>query len=184
MGVADTARLQTSGHAGDEFVAALFRRHRKGLLWYLKNLVPCPHEAEDVAQEAYLRLLKVAHLDEDLVRARNYLFKTATNIALDGHRRRLSRKANLHVAVDSIEVAAEGPDLERIFDVERCASVLRRVLLDVLPRTRTAFLLYWHAEMTYLQIAAELGVSKKKIERDTSLTLAVCRSRIEERHVV
>lgn len=184
MAVADAAGLTRTGRAGRDFVAALFRRHRKGLLWYLneKELVRSPDDAEDVAQEAYLRLLKVADLDEDLVRARNYLFKTATNIARDGYRRRQSRREHLHVAVEAVEVADDGPDLGRMLDEQRGASILRSALGDLLPRTRSAFLMHWHGEMTYRQVADELGVSRKTVERDVALTLDVCRSRMEEKH--
>ncbi|MBN1239457.1 MAG: RNA polymerase sigma factor [Gammaproteobacteria bacterium] len=181
MAVAETAAwFPTSGHGSGEFVAALFRRHRKALLWYLKELVGSPDEAEDILQEAFLRLLRTAKLDEDLVRARNYLFKTATNIARDGYRRRQSRRDHLHVAVESVEVAAGGHDFGRMLDAQRGACVLHAALKDLLPRTRTAFLLHWREEMTYGEIAAELGVSRKTIERDVALTLEVCRSRMQE----
>jgi predicted DNA-binding transcriptional regulator YafY len=35
-----------------------------------------------------------------------------------------------------------------------------------------------HEELTYERIALKLGVSKKTIERDIALTIALCRSRV------
>ena len=39
-------------------------------------------------------------------------------------------------------------------------------------------MLYVHEQLTYERIALVLGVSKKTIERDVALTVALCRSRL------
>jgi DNA-directed RNA polymerase specialized sigma24 family protein len=35
----------------------LFTRHRRSLLWYLTRLIPNRADAEEIAQEAFVRLL-------------------------------------------------------------------------------------------------------------------------------
>ena len=168
------------GHAARraEFVAALFTRHRRSLLWYLTRFVPDRADAEDIAQEAFVRLLGTPHLEANASRARNYLFATATNIARDNYRRRTARSESAHMALDDLQLEANDPRAEELVDAERGRRIVDAALRDLQPRPRQAFLLYVHEEMTYERIALELGVSKKTIERDVGLTIALCRSRL------
>jgi RNA polymerase sigma factor (sigma-70 family) len=161
-----------------EFIAALYQRHRRSLLWYLTRLVPNRADAEEVAQEAFVRLLGAPHLETDSSRARNYLFATATNLARDNYRRRSARAEGAHVALDDVQLEADEPLPERSIDAERGCHVVDSALRSLQPRPRLALLMYVHEELTYERIALKLGVSKKTIERDIALGLAVCRSRL------
>lgn len=159
-------------------IESLFKRYRRSLLWYVTRLVRSQSEAEDVAQEAFLRLLGAAQLEADPYRARNYLFATATNVVRDNYRRKAARAEGAHVAVDDLQIEGDNPEPQRIVDGERGKSIVDSALRDLQPRPREAFLLYVQEEMTYERIALKLGVSKKTIERDIALTLALCRERL------
>lgn len=159
-------------------IGALFRRYRRSLLWYLTRLIRNRDDAEDIAQEAFARLLGVPHLEADAGRARNYLFATATNLARDNYRRRTARAESAHVPLDDLQLEATDPKPERLIDGERGCRVVEGALRDLPARSRQAFVLYVHEQMTYERIALMLGVSKKTIERDVALTVALCRSRL------
>jgi len=161
-----------------DLIAALFTRHRGSLLWYLMRLIPNRDDAEEIAQEAFVRLLGVPHLETDARRARNYLFATATNLARDNYRRRTARAEGAHVPLDDLQLEATDPKPERLVDAERGCGIVESALRDLPPRSRQAFLLYVREQMTYERIALVLGVSKKTIERDVALTVALCRSRL------
>lgn len=161
-----------------EFVAVLFERHRRSLLWYLTRLIPNRADAEEIAQEAFVRLLSAPHLETNAGRARNYLFATATNLTRDHYRRRCARAEGAHVAFDDLQLETDDPHPERVVDAERGRGIVDSALRDLQPRPRQAFLLYVQEEMTYERIALKLGVSKKTIERDIASTLALCRSRL------
>jgi RNA polymerase sigma factor (sigma-70 family) len=161
-----------------ELIATLFMRHRRSLLWYLTRLIQNRDDAEEIAQEAFVRLLGVPHLDSDAGRARSYLFATATNLARDNYRRRMARAERAHVALDDLQLEASDPQPERVVDAGRGCRIVDAALRDSPPRSRQAFLLYVHEEMTYECIALALGVSKKTIERDIALTIALARSRL------
>jgi RNA polymerase sigma factor (sigma-70 family) len=161
-----------------DFIAGLYQRHRRSLLWYLTRLLPNRADAEEVAQEAFVRLLGAAHLQTDSNRARNYLFATATNLARDNFRRRSARAESAHVALDDIQLEADEPSPARCIDAERACRIVDSALRSLQPRPREAFLLYVHEELTYERIALRLGVSKKTIERDIALGIALCRSRL------
>jgi RNA polymerase sigma-70 factor (ECF subfamily) len=184
--VAEVAEIQAFVHAPPsnqstrrtEFIAALFVRHRRSLLWYLTRLIPNRADAEEIAQEAFVRLLAAPHLEPDASRARNYLFATATNLARDNYRRRTARAETAHVPFDDMQLEANDPHPERLVDAERGHRIVDQALRDLPPRPRRAFILYVHEELTYERIAFELGVSKKTIERDIALGVALCRSRL------
>ena len=159
-------------------IATLFTRYRRSLLWYLMRLIRNRDDAEDIAQEAFTRLLGVPHLEADASRARNYLFATATNLARDNYRRRTARSESAHVSLDDLELEATDPKPERLIDAERGYAIVDGALRDLPSRSRQAFVLYVHEQMTYERIALVLGVSKKTIERDVALTVALCRSRL------
>lgn len=159
-------------------VEALFKRYRRSLLWYLARLVPNRADAEDVAQEAFMRLLGAEQLESDPRRARNYLFATATNLVRDNFRRKTARGDGAHVTVDDLQIETDEPEVARILDAERGRCIIDGALRDVSPRPREAFLLYVQQELTYECIALRLGVSKKTIERDVTRTFALCRARL------
>jgi RNA polymerase sigma-70 factor, ECF subfamily len=161
-----------------ELIAALFTRHRRSLLWYLTRLIANPADAEEIAQEAFVRLLGVPHLETDLSRARNYLFATATNLARDNYRRRTARSQSAHIGLEDLQLTADDPHPDRLIDAERGRRVVDSALRALQPRPRQAFLLYVQEELTYERIALRLGVSKKTVERDITLAMALCRSRL------
>jgi RNA polymerase sigma-70 factor (ECF subfamily) len=161
-----------------QFIAALYQRHRRSLLWYLTRLLPNRADAEEIAQEAFVRLLGAAHLETDLGRARNYLFATATNLARDNYRRRSARGEGAHVALEDLQLEADEPLPECCLDAERGCRIIASALHSLQPRPRQAFLMYVQDELTYERIALTLGVSKKTVERDIALTIALCRSRL------
>lgn len=172
-----TASASNAGRRA-ALIAALFTRYRRSLLWYLMRLIRNRDDAEDIAQEAFTRLLGVPHLEADASRARNYLFATATNLARDSYRRGATRGDRAHVSLDDLDLEATDPKPERLVDAERGCAIVDGALRDLPSRSRQAFVLYVHEQMTYERIALALGVSKKTIERDVALTVALCRSRL------
>lgn len=163
-----------------EFVGVLFQRHRRQLLWYLLRLTSSRDDAEEIAQEAYLRLLRVDGLESDSIRARNYLFRTATNLVRDNYRRRTARCEQQHVALEDLQLETEDSALDRIVDSQIAADIVIAILRGVAARPRQAFLMHFGHGNTYEQIALELGVSKKTVERDVITTLEICRAKLVE----
>jgi RNA polymerase sigma-70 factor (ECF subfamily) len=167
--VAERARL----------VETLFKRHSRSLLWYVARLVSNRADAEEVVQEAFLRLLGAERLEADAHRARNYLFATAINLVRDNHRRRTARLHSAHVSVDELQLETNDSNAAATtLDAELGMRVVASALRDIQPRAREAFRLYVQEELTYGRIAVELGVSKKTVERDIGLAVALCRSRL------
>ena len=106
-------------------------------------------DAEDAAQEAFVRLLDANPRDP-----RAWLFTVATNLVRD-RARRDGRRTSLVDARDVAEPSA-GADAH-LLDDERCDDV-RAVLAALAPRDQHLLLMH-HSGASYREIARALGVA-------------------------
>ena len=135
--------------------------HRGALIDYASGIVGNRAQAEDVVQEAWLRLDEAARrrlLDEPL----GYLYRIVRNLALDG-RRRMVRERHV-LSPGSVETAAEASADERPTPetVALYKDEFQRVMdaLAELPeRTRIAVEMHRIGGCKLKDIAAFLGIS-------------------------
>lgn len=80
----------------------LLRRHRAPLFTFLLRMSNDRERAEDLTQEAFLRVIKSAQEWEERARFQTWLYTIARNLCVDASRRERFRRA------DSLD--AEGPD--------------------------------------------------------------------------
>ncbi len=148
---------------------SLFSRLQPLLVRAVQRIVGCRHTAEDLTQEAFLRVMG---RDEHNA---GYLFRTAQNLAFDHLRaqkvrQRYADSQQLHEEDDAIA----GPEASAVTD-ELLARYL--VALQALSeRTQQVFLLSRLEGMTYQQIAKHLGVSVSTVEKDMMRALKICAS--------
>src|SRR5262245_11670869 len=122
---------ETAAAAGDPhaaFVTEVFVRFQRSLLKYLRNLLVRREDAEDVAQETYLRLVRSAGIERSETRVRALMFRAATNLAYDRFRQRRAR--GLHDDGELPVLPDESPPAERVVALEQALRVVERTLLD------------------------------------------------------
>lgn len=133
------------------------------VLQVLARALPRRSDVPDLAQEVYLRLLRVEKLD--LVRnPRAYLYRVAINIA-DEWRLRCARlptapddsvPGHMFAATDNLE-----DWLSRQQDRVVIETALRALPMD----QRTALVLHVAKDLTYPQIARHMGVTRRQVKR-------------------
>lgn len=135
---------------------------------FLRRLLGNDAEAQDIAQESYLRLCRQdGDLEKIRGHERSYLFKAAHNLLRDRHRRRAVRSA---IQVPSVEL---GPDEEAVDDATPATSLelkqtmvtVRRAVDGMSPEVREVFMMRRAETLTYRQIAERLGVTERTVER-------------------
>jgi RNA polymerase sigma-70 factor, ECF subfamily len=131
---------------------ALFQKHYPPLFRYVHRMTGDADQAEDVAQEAFVRLYGATVPAEDV---RPWLFTVATNLVRDGARSRARRRRLLATAAVAAPVAA-GAD-EHVLEEERKAEV--RAALDRLSERDRQILLMRAEGFAYREIAEVIGVS-------------------------
>ncbi len=165
----------------EKWLSDLFRHSRRGLLRYLAPRVPTETDAEDAAQEVYLRLLRVN--DVGLIRdPRSFALRVAANVAYEWRMRAHNRPMHSDEALETRASEAPGP-----FDEVRQAQemgVLSRALSTLSPTCRAVVLLHRRDDMTYQEIARFVGLSVGMVKKHLRHGLAVCRdSLLRERGV-
>ncbi len=144
-----------------EFEAA-FRGHYDGVFRLLYRLVGSRDQAEDLAQEAFLRYFRGEYAAERGHNLRAWLFRVALNLARNAHRsdtRRDGREAR--ASRDETAVAApEDPATAAERSQDRAA--VRRVLAG-LPERQARLLLLRYSGLSYQELAAALGVAPTSV---------------------
>ncbi len=166
LGEAERVRRKRSER--ERRVVALVTQLRTALLQHLIKIVACREDAEDIIQDACIRLLRVDDLWQTEHHARAFVFKIATNLARDSLRRRKTRRQDAHVSYESVELVHPGLALHEQIDSQRTGASLDRLLRAMPLRHRQVLELHVGDSLSYRAIGARLGVSAKTIERDMS----------------
>jgi RNA polymerase sigma-70 factor (ECF subfamily) len=133
-----------------------FERDYPSLVRFLYRRLGDRDQAEDLAQEAFIRLLQ---RKPDNPRA--YLFATALNLARDAIRGEARRSRNLQVlAEEGLEAVEPSPE-SRVVRAETAQEV--RAALSQLSERDHTLLLLWEEGFSYKDIAALIGVSPTSV---------------------
>lgn len=165
--------------ARSALIEALFREHNQGLVRFLAARLSSDQEAKEVAQEAYVRLLQ---LDEPRAVSflRAFLYKTATNIAVDRlRRRRLTRESQTWEVFD-FQVDRRSPEVS-VAGAED-VNIVAACLAELPARCRRAVMLSRVDGLSTSEIAGELGVSTRMVRMYIAEALVLIRQRLEHSH--
>jgi RNA polymerase sigma-70 factor (ECF subfamily) len=165
-GVTDEDLVQRV-RAGDEgafdSVVALYEKPVRSLLY---RLIRDDTDAEDMAQETFLKVYTNLHQYRGAASLKTWIFRIATNLAMDWHRSR-GREPNLVRLDDPARERmalkkTEGP-LERA-QLSEQKSALNEALLRLPMTQRAALVLKVTEGMKYEEIARVLNTTEKSVK--------------------
>jgi RNA polymerase sigma factor (sigma-70 family) len=167
-----------SEHVGE--IEKLFREHNRALIAFLQCRLNSFSDAQEVAQEAYLRMLTLEN-PEDVESLRSYLFKIAGNLAIDRLRKRKVR--NDFVAGQSHEepVGDESP-VHHVMAVEQVAGI-RKALSELPPKASQAFVLHVIEGRDFGSVAQTMNLSERMVRYHVTNALAHCRALVDEKEM-
>ena len=156
----------------DRFVADMFRAEGVSLVRLARLFVDDRNAAEDLVQEAFIRLARSARRIEDPARAPAYLRSIVLNLARDHNRRGL---VSLRHRSPIIDVQAGVDDELAVRDDQR--QVLD-ALRDLPARQRACLVLRYYDELGIDDIAVTLGVSRNSVKTHLQRGLAALEARL------
>jgi RNA polymerase sigma-70 factor (ECF subfamily) len=143
-----------------EAFTRLVDRHLAGLQKFLIRMTGNAADADDVAQEAFLRIWSHAQRwQPGRVRFTTWLFRIARNLAIDRYRKR--RETSDDDLAQSVDDAA---DAGQTIDTERRRRLMQNAIARLPERQRTALVLCHFDGMSNPEAAAVLGVTVDALE--------------------
>lgn len=149
-----------------------FLEARDDLLRFLKRRGR-QRAAEDIVQTVWLRLRERGD-QESWEEPRAVLFTTAANLGTDNHRRESVAERAISREAANAESASQGPDPEAQADAVGQLERLSAALEQLPEPCRRAFLLNRLEGLTHTEIATQLGVSTKTVQRHIERALRAC----------
>ena len=141
---------------------SLFHEYWASIYRLLLRMVVDPAEAEDLALETFFRLHQYRPAHNELFNTRSWLYRVATNLALQsirGFKRR--EQYELTAGKEALDEASENRPPE-IFSEEEDRRLIHMVLAQMNPR-QAELLVLRYSGMAYKDIAAALNFSPTSI---------------------
>ena len=155
-------QMKLSKSKSDESFESIFHEYWNSIHRLLARMVIDPAEAEDLALETFLRLHKYRPAQYENFNARGWLYKVATNLALQSIRSFKRREHyEAHAGKDAlIETQEDQPP--RIFS-EKEDRYFVRMALGQMNSRQAELLIMRYSGMAYKEIAAALNLSPTSI---------------------
>lgn len=143
-------------------LASLYQAHHGWLKTWLTRKLQSAHDADDVAQDTFLRLMSGEAL-ATIRDPKSFLCTVAKRVMIDLFRRNALERAWLEMMAQLPEELTPSPELQQS-QLETLQQI--DAMLDGLNRkAREAFLLSQLEGLTYAEIAVRLGVSVSSIKK-------------------
>ena len=172
MTVSELERLATAADAEvvfpmtEDAFRAFYDRTSRSVWGYLLRLTGDSSMADDLLQEAYYRFLRAGGSFESEAHRRNSLFKIATNLARDAHRRKRVLPFGLRAgqAVDTGSGTFDVPSGRDTAKEFEHATDLQRAMSSLKPRDRAMLWLAYAEGSSHKEIATVLGVKTASVK--------------------
>jgi RNA polymerase sigma-70 factor, ECF subfamily len=169
-------QLMLDVKAGDEqSFALLLQRYRGPLVNFLYRMVRNREQAEDLAQEVFIRVYRARADYVPSAKFTTWLFRIATNLALNSVRD--NRHQHMEVSLDApviadaeegderpLDVADKHPDIEQHLVEEVRRKMIRQAIEKLPEKQRAAVLLHKYQELDYNEIAKILECSESALK--------------------
>lgn len=155
--------------------------HKEEYLSFLGRRLGSEADAQDVLQDAYLKIKRMKNEDE-ISMPKAYLFRILSNLAYD----RLKKNAlhnSRYVGTDqeALDYPDTAADVEKVVYYREEIRVLQAALNELSYKCRMAFVLHRTRKNTYEEVGAKLGVSESMAKKYVYKALAHCRAYMLER---
>ncbi len=161
---------RSSPASGHVLLSQIDARYRRPLISFFLRRVRDRSEAEDLTQQAFLRLMNAVQRGE-VENVESFLFTIAGNLVRDHHRRSTRRNVDATVSVDAdligelTQEMVEDRSPERVLIGRQTVTDVLEALAELGERTRDIFILFRLENMKQRDIAALYGISQSTVEK-------------------
>jgi RNA polymerase sigma factor (sigma-70 family) len=161
------------------FVTELAARHGRQLRRYLAVRLRGTADVADLAQEVFLRLLRVDQHDK-IRSPEAYLFTIASHVLYQHTLARGTTPDSVDITdpvVDNRLAVESDPGIQR--DLEEQMKGMQRALQELAPSTQACLLLHCRDGWTLEEIGTHLGVSRSMVKKHIAKAVLHCRQQMK-----
>jgi RNA polymerase sigma-70 factor, ECF subfamily len=147
----------------------LLVKHRASVVHFLYRMIQEPAAAEELAQEAFLRVYRSRSSYEATAKFTTWLYRIATHLALNWlrdsrHERGQQRLDDGPAEAPGRQLSDRQPSAEQKLLREARLKEVRGAIAGLPEKQRAAVLMHKYDEMEYTQIARALGCSESAVK--------------------
>ncbi len=160
----------------EEFFGILYDRYATGLKFYLYGKFQDPDKVEDILQSTFLKLWENCHkVPADGVK--NYLYMVARNAFID-HKRHLQIVRKYEKDFSGNQTDEHTPEAD--YMQTEFLQKLNEAIDNLPPKQRVVFIMSKWEGKKYREIAAQLNISVKAVEKRMSTALKNLRDKLKD----
>jgi len=161
----------------------LLDKHRSSVVHFLYRMIQNHAQAEELAQEVFLRVYRSRSRYEPTAKFTTWLFRIATHLALNSLRDGKNERLQEHLDDDTNglpvrQVSDSRPSVEQSMVNEAKLGEVRRAVAALPEKQRAAVLMHKYEEMEYTQIARVLSCSESAVKSLLFRAYETLRSRL------
>lgn len=171
MSINDNVIINTLKESPERGFRMLMMKYQEPLYWHIRRLVVSHDDAQDAAQETFVRIYRSFDQYRGDCSFRSWIYRIATNEALRIISKRRQEVISLESAATGVQFIAGDNYID--YD-DKVAVKLQKAILTLPPKQQLAFNLRYYDELSFEEIAriadstptsikASYHVAKKKI---------------------
>jgi RNA polymerase sigma factor (sigma-70 family) len=158
-------------------LSGLFREHNRTLVRFINARLRNEQEANEIAQEAYVKMLQLDRCPGTASFMRHYLFRIAENLAVDRIRQRYARsRLDQLTSIDDLFQEALA---ERTVLADQELALLTEAVAELPEKYGEAFRLVKLEDHSFPQVAALMRLSERMVRKYVTRALVYIRLRRE-----
>ncbi|WP_344800749.1 RNA polymerase sigma factor [Litoribacillus peritrichatus] len=160
-----------------ERLTSIFHEYASEINQFL-SLKVGPDAAQDLSQEVYLRFSQLERPD-NIQDVKAYLFRVAQNLVID-YWRKQQRLAEVDLPDTTLkQQKSPSPTPDQILASQQQYALFQQAIKKMPSQCRVVFLLHKINGLTYSQVAENLGISHKTVEKHISKALKICKKELK-----
>ena len=146
-----------------EAFSELVRLYQRPVYNMCYRMLGNPQEAEDAAQETFLRAYRALKSYDPKRKFATWLLSVAANYCIDQHRKRRITQVDME-AIPAGELSAGGKSNEAHIIEGEAGAAIQDLLDGLPPKDRAALILHYWYDYSYKEISKELSLTESAVK--------------------
>lgn len=155
--------LEAAKNSDPQAFSMLVDMYAKPIYNLCYRMLGNPQDAEDAAQESFLRAYRSLNRYDPNRKLITWLLSIAAHYCIDQHRRVKAPQVSLdETAPMDLAESSSGP--EKAYLQQETRDEVQHLLEQIAPRDRAAIILYYWYDLSYQEIASQLKVTESALK--------------------